>query len=361
MSRLGPDAADARFIRRVLILIVMIAVLVAIYRAGHILMLAFGSILGALIIRGIAEGYEGRLRLPHRMAVHAGMLTALAAIAFLIWLFAVQFGAQVNLFITSLPAIIREVEAMLSGSPVGTKIVDAIEAAYAGSRVASDIGGLVSGSAELLLNVLLVVVGSFFLAADPTAYERGFLLLVPRTRRAAFADALEAAATDLKLWLRAQMVLMSTMGLLVGFGLWIAGVPSAAALGLLAGLSEFIPYIGPTAAMIPALGLAATRGPGVLAGALATYVLVRLLQTNFITPYVQKRVIAIPPAITLFAIIGIGVVTGLYGLFFAGALVVVIFSLVRSLYIRDVLGEAGEAAGPKKAEEPEDAASVERR
>ena len=109
--------------------------------------------------------------------------------------------------------------------------------------------------------------------------------------------------------------------------------------GLLAGLSEFIPYIGPTAAMIPALGLAATKGTGPLIGALSTYAIVRLIQTNLITPYVQNKVISIPPAITVFAIIGIGVIFGVFGLFFSAALLVVIFTLVRSLYLREVLGE----------------------
>jgi predicted PurR-regulated permease PerM len=132
---------------------------------------------------------------------------------------------------------------------------------------------------------------------------------------------------------------MTSMGLLVGVGLWMAGVPSPAALGLLAGLSEFIPYVGPAAAMLPALGLAATGGSGALIGCLVVFAGVRIIQTNFLTPFVQSRVIAIPPAVTLFAIIGIGFVFGLFGLFFSAALLVVIFTLVRSLYLREVLGE----------------------
>ncbi|MGC6547480.1 AI-2E family transporter, partial [Escherichia coli] len=92
-------------------------------------------------------------------------------------------------------------------------------------------------------------------------------LLVPKgNQRDAVADALADVGTTLRLWLRSQLILMTSMGLLVGVGLWIAGVPSPAALGLLAGLSEFIPYVGPTAAMLPALGLAATGGPGSLIG-----------------------------------------------------------------------------------------------
>lgn len=339
MNRLAPDPDDARFIRRVLILIAILAVVAALYRAGDLLILAFGSVLGAIVIHAIAEIYERRLRLPPKGALGLGMLSVLAVIAFLIWLFGVQFREQVNVLITQLPSILDQFAAYLSQSPVGAKIVDAVKAAFSGSRVAQDIGGLVQGAGELVLNCLLLIVGALFFAADPKVYERGFLLLIPKSKRAAIEDALFDVASTLRLWLRAELILCTTMGVLIGIGLWISNVPSAAALGLLAGLSEFVPYVGPTAAMLPALGLAATRGTGSIIGTLVTYAIVRLIQTNFITPYVQNRVIAIPPAITVFAIIGIGVVFGLFGLFFSAAILVVIFTLVRSLYLREILGE----------------------
>ena len=189
------------------------------------------------------------------------------------------------------------------------------------------------------MNVVLLLFGSLFFAVNPKMYERGFLLLVPPAKRPAFEDALFDVGSTLRLWLRAQIIEMTTMGVLVGVGLWIADVPSAAALGLLAGLSEFIPYIGPTAAMLPSLGLAATNGSGPVIGTLITYAIVRVVQTNFVTPFVTSRVVSIPPAVTLFAILGIGTVFGLFGLFFSMGLLVVIFTLIRTLYLREVLGE----------------------
>lgn len=339
MNRLRPDAEDARFLRRVVMLIVIGVVAVALYRALNLLILAFGAILGAVVIHALADIYGRRLRLPARAQVPAGMATVLAAVAFLVWLFGYQFGAQVNALVVALPGLLTDLASYMGRSPVGARIVEAVEAAFAGSRIAQDIGGLVQGSGELLLNCILLLAGAMFFAADPQVYRRGALLLVPRSKRAAFADALDDTGETLRLWLRAQIILMTSMGVLIGLGLWISGVPSAAALGLLAGLSEFIPYVGPTAAMIPALGLGATQGTGPLIGALVTYAVVRLLQTNFITPYVQARVIAIPPAVTLFAILGIGVVFGLFGLFFSAALLVVLFTLIRSLYLRETLGE----------------------
>ena len=339
MNRLAPDKADARFIRRVIILIVLIAVTAALYRAGNLLILAFGSMLGAIVIHAVADLYRDHLGASKKLGLTLGYIIVLSVIGFLVWLFGVEFRQQVNVHVTRLPILIDQFADWASQSPVGAKIVDAVRQAYAGSRAAQDVGGLVAGGGEFVLNCLLLLIGALFFAGDPKVYERGFLLLMPPSKRAAIEDALFDVGSTLRLWLRSSLILMTSMGVLIGIGLWISGVPSAAALGLLAGLSEFIPYVGPTAAMVPALGLAATQGTGRVLGALATYAVVRLVQTNFITPYVQQRVIAIPPAITVFAIIGIGVVFGLFGLFFSAAQLVVIFTLVRSLYLREVLGE----------------------
>ena len=349
MKRLAPDADDARFIRRVLIVILIVALTAAVWRAGNLLILAFGSMLGAVAIRAIAEIY-GRV-VPQRATMPLAVTTVLAVIGFLGWLFGVEFAQQINQLVSQLPHLLDQLSHWMSQSPVGAKIVEAVKAAFAGSRVASDIGGLLSGSGQLLLNCILLLVGALFFSADPDVYQRGALLLVPPSVRPVFADALVDVGTTLRLWLRAELIGMTSMGLLVGTGLWIAGVPSAWALGLLAGLSEFIPYVGPTAAMLPALGLAATAGTAPLMGTLITYAIVRVIQTNFVTPYVQSRVIDIPPAITVFAIIAIGFVFGLFGLFFSAGLLVVGFSLVRSLYLREVLGEdlTDDAESPRES------------
>jgi predicted PurR-regulated permease PerM len=69
------------------------------------------------------------------------------------------------------------------------------------------------------------------------------------------------------------------------------------------------------------------------------YLAVRLIEAWFISPGVNRQVVQIPPALTLFTILGAGAVFGLYGLFFAGALLVVGFVMVRELYLRETLGE----------------------
>ena len=125
MNRLRPDDADARFIRRVLIVLAIVAVAVALYRAGDLLILAFGSSLGAIAIHALAEGYERRLHLPEKAALAAGMTTAIGIVGFLVWLFGIQFAPQVNAFVTALPQLLGSLAGWLSQSPVGAKLVDA--------------------------------------------------------------------------------------------------------------------------------------------------------------------------------------------------------------------------------------------
>ena len=339
VARLAPDGDDARFVRRLVLALVVLAVAAALWRAGDVLILAFGSVLGAIVIHAVADLWRHHLRLPDKPALGLAILCLLAVVGLLAWLFGVAFRQQLNVLVVRLPGLLDQLAAWAGRSPVGAKVVDAVSAAYAGSRVARDIGGVAEAAAEGLLDFVLVLVGAIFLAVDPRTYERGLLLLVPPARRPAAEDALFDAGSALRLWLRAQLIQMTSMGLMTGLGLWLAGVPSAPALGLLTGLSEFVPYVGPIAAMLPALGLAATAGTGPLLGALGTFAAVRVIQTNLVTPFVTARVVAVPPAVTLFAIIAMGLVFGVFGLFFSAALLVVIFQLVRSLYLREVLGE----------------------
>lgn len=339
MKRLAPDADDARFIRRVFLVLLIAALAVVLYRVGTLLILAFGSVLGAITIHAIADRLHRHLRVSQRHAIGFAMLVVLAVTGFLIWLLTVQFGTQINALIVETPLLLARLAAWMSQSAVGAKIVEAVQTGYAGAQATQDLGQIARSGADLVLNTILLIVGAMFFAIEPRRYRDGLLLLLPKNKRGAFGDAFDDLGRNLRLWLRAQIILMLMMGVSIGVGLWLSGVPSAAALGLLAGMSEFIPYIGPTVAMLPALGLAANEGTGPLVGAIATYAIVRIVQDLIVTPIIQNRVIAIPPAITLFAMVGIGYIFGLTGLVFAAPILVAIFALTHSLYVRETLGE----------------------
>jgi predicted PurR-regulated permease PerM len=120
------------------------------------------------------------------------------------------------------------------------------------------------------------------------------------------------------------------------------------ALGLIAGLAEFIPVVGPIASAIPGLLIAAPLGLDMVVWALAVYIIVQQAESNIIMPLLVGQAVDIPPALGLFATIGLSVLFGPLGLLLAFPLTVVAVVAVRRLYVHDMLGEEVNIAGQKQ-------------
>jgi predicted PurR-regulated permease PerM len=142
---------------------------------------------------------------------------------------------------------------------------------------------------------------------------------------------------------------MVVVGLLVGTGLWLLGVPSALTLGLLAGLLEFIPFAGPILAMIPAVLLALAVSPDLAIWVLLLYLAVQQFEGNVLTPVVQQYAVDLPGVVLLFSLIGFGIIFGTLGVILAAPLAVVSYVLVKRLYVVEALHTATPIPGEKKA------------
>ena len=209
------------------------------------------------------------------------------------------------------------------------------------------------GIAGVIANIGLALVGGVMLAMEPKAYRDGTLLLVPRAARPAAKRAVDATGHALTGWLAAQLISMIVIGVLTGVGLWIAGVPSALGLGLFAGLAQFIPVVGPVVSAVPGLMISATTDWTTFGWAALVYVGVQQIEGNLVTPYVQKHIAGIPMALALFSIVAFGVLFGPLGVILATPLTLVVLVLVKSLYLRDTLGEKVHLPGePQPAPAP---------
>jgi len=150
---------------------------------------------------------------------------------------------------------------------------------------------------------------------------------------------LDEVGRSLRLWMIGQIIQMVIVGLLSTIAVWLLGLPSVLALGLIATATEFVPYLGPIAAAIPAILVALTQGSGTALWTLVAYVLIHQVEGNILTPLIEKRLIFIPPALILLGIAAIGVLFGFAGVIFAAPIVVTLYVAVKQLYVRDVLGE----------------------
>ncbi len=335
-----PRDEDRAYLRRLLYTLAIAAVLLVAWRAADLLLLAFGAVLGAVVFQSAGQMF-GKLGVRNAdIALGLGIFFCLAVIGVMGYLLTVQFGVQVANLVENLPETVAAIEKAVGSNPVGAAVVKAVRAAVAGSAIADRLGLIVAGVGQVLLNFVIVLIGAMFIAASPGPYRRAVILLTPHGGRPTMERAMGEIGVALRLWLKAKLISMTAMAVLIGGSLWLAGVEHWLALGLLGGLSEFVPYVGPAVAMLPAIGIAATQGEQVLTYTLIAYLAIRVIEAWMITPLVNRHVVNIPPALTLFVILGAGAVFGIYGVFFAGALLVVAYVGVRELYLRDTLGEA---------------------
>lgn len=335
----SPPPEDLAFLRRLGWTVLVLGVLLLAWRGANLLFLAFGSVLGAVMFRSAARMFQ-RLGLRNwTVALGLGTLLVLALFGAIGYLLVVQFGNEIGGMLGNLPGTLHAIEDGLSHTPVGKAVVQAFEAATGGSTIARRLSEVVIGAGEVLVNLVIVIVGALFIAGNPGPYRRGIVLMTPAPARETMDRAIGQMSIALRLWLKSKLISMVAMAVVIGLSLWMAGLQSWAALGLLGGLSEFIPYVGPAVAMLPAVALAAANGGHALPGTILAYVFVRVFEAWVLTPVINRSVVHIPPALTMFTILAVNAVFGVYGIFFAGALLVIAFVGVREFYLRDTLGE----------------------
>jgi len=193
------------------------------------------------------------------------------------------------------------------------------------------------GAIGALGSPVLVIVAGYFLASEPGLYQRGIAMMFPKDQQARVEDALEQGGAGLFQWLKGQLVSMTVVAVLVGFGTWMIGLPAPIALGLFAGLAGFVPVIGSIAGAAPAIALAATQDGSALLWTVALILVVQQIESNMIMPMVNRSTVNIPPALLLLNVFVFGTIFGGVGLVVAAPLTVVVFVLVKKLYIVDAL------------------------
>ncbi|MDO5370782.1 AI-2E family transporter [Paracoccus sp. (in: a-proteobacteria)] len=337
----------------VTLLIILLALLA--WQLSFVLLLAFAGILLAVLLRHLAL----ILSRHTPVSTSAGVLVVSLAIALLLVLGIVFLGpqlfGQVDQVIRSLPAALDQVEVLLQQYSWGQFLLERVPTAdeRPNWNILGTISGTVSTVVGVLANIVIVVTVAIFLASDPQLYRQGVLHLIPLDKRERTAEIMDALGQGLWRWLIGQGIAMATVAVLAGMGLWLIGVPLAMGLGLIAGLLDFIPYVGPWLGAAPAVLLALAQGPTEAVYTAILFLVIQQVEGNVLMPVIQKKASALPPVLTILAVVAFGVLFGFMGVLLATPLLLVTIILVRMIYVEDVLGdhsiEAPEEEAAKKA------------
>ena len=181
---------------------------------------------------------------------------------------------------------------------------------------------------------LLVVFLSIYFAADPELYRRGVLALLPPPRREQGAEVMDRVAMVLRKWLVTQLIAMGVIATVTTVVLLILRVKAAFALGLLAGLFEFIPTIGPLLSAVPAVAMGFLDSPEKALVVAAAYMGIQFLENHILIPLLMKGGMDLPPALTVITQALLAIVFGFLGLMVAVPLLATIMVVVQVLYVQ---------------------------
>ena len=327
--------------RTIWAVVFFIVLLAVIWFSRKVLLLLFASLLIALILTSLTN-YLRKLvpSLGHKSAF--GLVLVL--IAGLLWgagmLIFPPIAEQFKQLSEQLPQLasdfLKKAEQSSTYRSIEGILPDLKEMVPAGGG--GHVSKVFSSTFEAISSFIFIAFTAIFLAVTPELYRKIFVKLFPPRLRDDASNTLDRGICVLKYWLLGQGVAMIVVGLAVGISLAIAGIPYAAALGLLAGLGEFIPIVGAILGGVPALLLAISQGSQTFLIILVVFLVVQLLEGNVLTPIVQRKAIDLPPVITLVALLLLGGAFGLLGMFVAAPLSALVLVLVEDLYLQKYLG-----------------------
>jgi predicted PurR-regulated permease PerM len=185
-----------------------------------------------------------------------------------------------------------------------------------------------------VLQLLLTFIIAFLLALDAAAIKRVFRRLVPNDYRTDFDQIWRRIRKMLYAYMRGQLIIAGLIGVLSGIACVLLGLPDAIALGLVAGITALIPYLGPFIGAIPAILVGLAAGPLTALLVAGVYFLISNVILNFVYPKVVGDAVRLPPILVIIAFIAGFSWAGILGMFVAVPLAATLRILFDHIYPR---------------------------
>ncbi|RCH55654.1 AI-2E family transporter [Mucilaginibacter hurinus] len=315
------------------ILALSVCVILILRVAFSVLLMVLAGSLIAVFFHGLGDAIQRRTRLKRLPCMLISVFSTFFIVVLLFWFMGNTISAQISALSDDFPRLVNDAQNNLKKTTIGEKILKSATG-YDTGKLMGTAQSFFTTSFGVLGDLYIILFLGIFFTVSPSLYKDGILKLVPPPAKETAKVVLDRVSLSLKGWLKGMMLAMFIIATLTGIGLTILGIPMALTLALMAGLLNFIPNFGPLIAMIPAVLLGFTISPNMAIGLAAMYIGIQILESNIITPMVQKRMINLPPALTILSQVLMGALSGVLGILLATPLLAIVIVLVDELYVR---------------------------
>lgn len=340
------DAGAIVRVSAIVLAVVIFAILA--WQLMHVLLLLFAAVLFAVILRSIAALFGRIPGVGEGLSLFFAVVLLAALVGGFVFLLGSQLQAQVITLVEKMPQFIADIGERLGIDNLQERLMQRAES-FSRTGLIGRMGGYTSSVLNGTTSFVLVLAAGIYLAARPQHYRHGTILLLPGQWAGEARRLFNNIGHALRLWLLAKLATMVFLGLFITAGYYLIGLPSALALGVLAGVLAFVPIVGVLLALLPALMVALAEGSSMALWVLAIFGFAQILEEYLILPLAQHKAVKLPPVVTIFAIVAFGTLFGPLGIVLGTPLAVLFYVAINQLYIRGALGKDTEVPGQDHA------------
>ena len=347
-----------------LALVIAVLILFALAELRGVLVTLMVGIILAEALRPSLRTLEG-WGLPRFAALIVVLLALLSVFGLLIVLVLPPALVQINQLIAAMPDYLLRLQALLAIAEMEYDLVDlALEGARAAggqwlARVPGLVGQIISVPLALFSAVFAAVTGillAVFWLSATQQLDRSLVERLEPTRRQRVRRISRAMRERIGGWARGQFIMMVAIGGASFLVLLVLDVSFPVPLALWAGLTEFIPLLGPVLGAVPAILVALVDSPTKALLVALAYLLIQQVEGNFLVPKVMERVVGLHPFLVLASVLIGGALLGILGVLLAVPVAAVADALVTELIFEPAglnePSDEGEAPGDGEAAAP---------
>ncbi|MFL6634251.1 MAG: AI-2E family transporter, partial [Massilia sp.] len=325
------------------IAVLFLGLIAAVVLAIDALLLIFACVLFAVLLYELSAILCRRFGWNRKFALVAVVLALLLIIGLGGWAMAPQIAEQSTELAKQIPQSLQRLRQMVENQPLLARIAadlpDAKQLIGSMQQFVPNAGLFFGGVLGAIGNVAIILFVGIYFALSPRQYKRGIVKLVPQGKRERAVEVLDDIGATLARWLIGKSLSMLIVGVATAGGLTLLGVPLGLILGIIAGLLDFIPYIGPIMAGVPAVLIALSISPDLALYTMLLFLAIQTIEGYVLQPLVEARAVEIPPALTIVMQLVFGSLFDFAGIALATPLTAVLMVLVDKLYVEDILGD----------------------